>query len=302
MPPTDDAALLRTLAERLLATRALLFGAELPTVQIVLGAVPPDLPLALPIPPAARVLGAASLPASPRPGGPITGAGVDIVLDVPGSAAGLFAFYDQAMSAIGWSAAPRPMVAHGGFAPLPRPSSQTFCHSPAGPWLSVTVYERPDAPLDVRLHLNTATPGPCAMPAGPPGLPAAMGHIPTLTPPASVMMEGLGGGGSEALWHSNAIAHTDRPIAELAAHFGDQLRAADWTREEERVDGGVAWSRWQLPGADGWRGLLLVVAEPDPGRRWLHVRAEHGDGTLAARSGWSIGAGGWMGTTPRSQQ
>ena len=299
MQQPDDLTLLRELAERLLGAPFPFFTGEAPRARLFPGSLPADLPLDLPLPPGSRLIGSAVTPRASRPGARPAGEGFEIVLDAPGAGADTLAFYERALTERGWSAPAAPQIErHGGFTPMPMPPSRIFCRSPRGPWLSVRVSPRSTGPSEVRIHLDTATPGPCAAPRGPLGLPPGADLLPALSAPAGVPLDTLGGGGGGTLWHSNAIAWTEQRVAELEAHFGGQLAAAGWTRRDGGVNGPLAWSTWTLATDADWQGLLFVLEEPVPGRRWLHVRAElQTQAGLGGGAGWtSLGPGGWSGT------
>ena len=154
-------------------------------------------------------------PGSARPGAPITGELFDIIFDAPGAAEDILGFFEHALVDRGWSVADirRPAMG-GGFEMMRMAPSRTFCRSPRGPSLSVRVLPVTAGTNDVRIHIDTASPGPCATPPG-----GANGHAswPSASAgpfaPAGVFMEGFGGGGSESHWTSNATAETDTRLS-----------------------------------------------------------------------------------------
>ena len=58
-PSAEQANQLRELAEQLLAPQFAGPGGQLPTIRLLAGELPPDLPLALPMPPGGRLIGSA---------------------------------------------------------------------------------------------------------------------------------------------------------------------------------------------------------------------------------------------------
>ena len=71
--------------------------------------------------------------------------------------------------------------------------------------------------------------------------------------------------------HQTVIA-TDLSVADLAAHYGQQLDAVGWRLQESDMGSAVAWSTWRLPGAEQWHGLFFVLAGLLPNERWLYFR------------------------------
>ncbi len=281
-PPGGDAALLEELAERVIAlpypsnVPAL---AVLPTVRLLPGHVPADLPLDLPLPPGARLIGSVVREQPVRPGepGPF-GPGTTVVLDAPGDREALLAFYTETLQRQGWMPAPlgRPFGGGGFEASVPG-GGLSYCGGPDGPWLTVNVVPRAAGVAGVWLAVSD-TGGPCTVPR--PVSPAPMTMraaelLPRLTaPPGVVLQGGTGGGGGPNRWNSEATAQTSHGVAELEAHFAAQMAAAGWTRQAGAADEQLAWSSWARPEEGDWQALLLVAAWPTSDRRWLSVRVE----------------------------
>jgi len=258
---------IQELAERMLAPAA--SGA---TAQLLPGQWPSSLPVDVPTPPSARLVGSVEHNADGKL------QYVDGVLDATGAPADLLAFYQQELSGHGWTVPPAGPGRMGGFQPTPpgMGNSRTFCKSPSGPSLSVTAASRAGAATDLRLHLTLAQPGPCGAPPQPPS-PAPLPNadvLPPLQAPAGVPLQVTGNGGAGSRWTSEATAETKRSPAELETHFAQQLQAAGWTRLAGGADGPLAWSTWKLPRQGDWQGLLLAFQAPGQDRRSLLVRAE----------------------------
>ena len=291
--PADDPALLRELAERLL-------GAGTPSppppspaggtlrARLFPGALPPTLPLDLPLPPGSRLVGSAVAPS--LAGGPdfAHAETIEVVLDAPGTPDEIVAFYEGALTERGWTAArdqgPEPggFVPErlGGFQPSSIPSIVFFCPGAAGGWLALVVTPAPGGLTDVRVHLETGFPGPCGGPGGPMRLPPGAELLPPLNAPPGVPVLPGGMGGGPGLWTAVAVALTGRSAAELEAHYARQLAAAGWTRLDGGVVGPLAWSTWTVPGAGEWQGFLAVREAPGPDRRVLHVEVVSGSMVL----------------------
>jgi hypothetical protein len=297
--PPGDPSLLQELAERLIAVPFASMPSQIaqPTIQLLPGQMPSDLPLSLPLPPGARLVGSVvrTLPTnSPDDARAIMGPfapGATVVLDVPGSRESILALYEQALAQQGWSVAQGGNPFPGGFqTAFVGGGGVTYCRSESGPWFSVNVYPMASGTNDVRLTVGTNA-GACSIPVPPmprAAIPRAAELLPRLVPPPGVVMQPVGGGGGGSnRWSSEAAAETTRPAAELEVHFADQMRAAGWVRQTGGVAGWLAWSAWALPQEGDWQALLLVAEWPSPNRRWLSVRVE--SPSLAAEG---IGGGG----------
>jgi len=260
----DDPALLRELAERLVAPGVGPNG-QPQTAVLLPGQLPGDLPLALPQPPNSRVIGSAVRKTDAR------ATGWDVVLDVPGVSADITTFFQQNLSGVGWNSPPNRGVPGrgGGFQSSALPANSAyFCQSTRGPFLSVTTYAKTGGPNDVRVHIETSNPGPCAATAGQPSLSE---RIPSLSSPPGVFVQGMGGSGSSTRSTSDATATTEQSAQALETAYAQQLMAAGWTRLAGGAEGPLAWSTWKVPGDGDYEGFLTVRETSAPNRRDLHV-------------------------------
>jgi hypothetical protein len=294
----EPSALLRELAERLLTPS--LPGGQAPRARLYPGTLPPDLPLPLPIPPDSRLVGSAVRPSlAPGPEPVPRGQAFDIVLDVPGAADTVLAFYQRAMGQLGWATPPaRGPGLGGGFLPSTAPTrAAAFCAGAEGPWLNVSIAPRADAPNDVRVHVEIGTPGPCDPAAPSLGPLPILTALPPLSAPAGVRMLPLGGSAGDTHAEARAVAQTNVSLADLEAHFAAQLAAAGWTRVAGGADEPLAWSVWRVPAPTRapsraaaqapWQGFLYVLAGPAAGQRTLVVQvqasvSEAGSGPIPA--------------------
>ena len=293
-PDVDNYSLLLELSERLLGANDGPGQARL--AQVLPGELPQDLPLDLPLPPGSQLIGSAVHatvgPPLTSPGPLQSGEHVDIVLDVPGSAADAVSFYRDALTGLGWSA-PAPLrgppgLGFGfGFSTPPSPptpastatptpavqypngiQSVTLCQSADGPSFQLTVYPASSGPNDALIRIDTANAFPCS---GPPVL-LGQSLIPLLTAPDGVqILPGGGGGSSSGDGSSNATATTDMTTAGLEAFYAQQLQAAGWTQTESQNGDSLSWSTWSLPARDGWQGFLYVRVGAAQNQRLLHV-------------------------------
>lgn len=269
----EDGAVLRELAERLIASPRLGPGAQRLTVELLPGRLPQEFTGEIMLPPQQhRLLGSAVRRTADRP------AGATVALDTAATAAELFGYYEGELIARGWQSAPifGPAGAPRGLQPTGVPISREYCRGPNGPQLSITLYPSAAGPSDLRLNYETLFTDTCGMLRGPPLAPGAE-QLPPLTAPAGMELlpsspQPLPGGGKPALATSDAIAVTTMDVAALAEHFARQLEGAGWVRGAARLDGPLAWILWQVPGDGEWQGVLYVVEGPGTGQRTIHVR------------------------------
>ena len=262
----DDPALLRELAERVISPPFPDPSGQMHPVTLLPGALPDDLPLRVPMPPGSRLIGSV---VHSQPGG----RQVDIVLDVPGSAADALAFAALALADQGFA---RPQIDRGfrpGFQPTLQPSVGIFCAGPTGPWLNVNVFPKQDGPADMRYTLNTGFPGPCggAPPPPFPGPSVLLGRLPALYAPQGVQVPEGSVSGGPGIAATDVVALTGLAAVDLETAFEQQLTAAGWTRLDSGASGPLAWSSWALP--DGsTQGFLSVTAVPGTNQRALHLQ------------------------------
>jgi hypothetical protein len=230
--------------------------------------LPDGLTPELPLPSGATLLGCL---VRWRHGRPLS---LEAVLDAPGDPAALLAGYEPELTRRGWSSFEDFGPMHGGFVSGEQGEGRMYRHGADGPVLMVGVITIAEAqPSDVRLRLDFEFAR--RMPRGPHGLPPGGDLMPALHPPAGVAMTGQSGSGSDGRWTSETTVQTDRPVADLEAHFAAQLARAGWTRVAGAADDVIAWSAWQVPDQEeSWRGLLFVLAPFGPTERSLTLRLE----------------------------
>ena len=276
--PSEDAALVRELAERLLAPPSFGPAGDAPRVRLLAGALPAELPLPLPLPAGGRLIGSA---VHSGQGGRTDGTveSIEVLLDAPGTPTAVLAFYERALADLGWSPPGGGTRRPGGFQPALQPLSAAFCQSERGPWLNLNVFPRPGGPSDVRVRVELGVPKPCFGPGGPPAPepPSAAMRLPGLSSPAGVQILAAGFFPARpGLFASDATAETALGVEALEAYFAEQLTAAGWQRLEGAAQGPLAWSTWAVPGEGDFQGFLYVLAGPGENRRSLHLRVESG--------------------------
>ncbi len=252
----DDPAALRALAERLLAQPGGLQGND-PMTALIVGQLPPDLPVALPVPPGDTVVGGVTRRSGAMP------VNWEVVLDAPGAPDDLLALYRQAFTDLGWTTPLQigPTGQHGFLTTSIVSTGLTFCQKSTGPYASVSV--TPAMPAnDVRVRVDTNA-GSCGNTGGNDAFIQAQNRLPALAPPTGVMIQGGGSSGnSNGRFQTTATARTTLSAADLEAGYAGQLAAAGWTRVTGATDGPLAWSTWTVPGDGTDTGFLYVLAPP----------------------------------------
>lgn len=253
-------------------------GREIPPAERFDGAVPPDLPIALPIPPGGRIVASASRPDRPKEDAPAGMRTHAIVLSVPTDAASIWRFYDEAFPPPRWvqpSAYGRP--------PWPNQEQQVYCAGVGQPWLEITIGDlTPElAERPVVLQVVTARRGACS---DRPDLPMRSDEEragmyqrvrdawPNFPRPSirdlgrRISSDDDSQGDTMFIW--------DGDVASLAQLLEGQLAEEGWSRTAGEADGGLVWSHWQVPGTRGgvWEGVLYVMGEPDSRFRQVHIR------------------------------
>lgn len=271
-PPAADDTLLRELAERLLTPPGGPPGLPIPTPQLLPGAQPDDLPLALPTPPGGRLIGSVAR----RADGKLFTA--EVVFDAPGKVAEINSFYESALGQQGWTPAqlggPGPQF---GFQSSNTSNFRFFC-APQGTqgYLNLQAITKADGPSDLRLRLDLTNPGPCNQRPGEPSrpsLPPGAERLPPLSPPEGAQVSPTSGSGGGNRFTSSAVAVTELSVAELHDFYARQLLAAGWTRVAGGADGPLAWSTWRIPGAGDFAGFLYVLQSAGENQRELYVQA-----------------------------
>jgi hypothetical protein len=198
--PTDEAMLLRELAERLVTSPYPGPTGQPTRARLLPGQLPPELPLALPTPPDGRLLGSAVRGAAGQTDS------ADVVFEAPGSMADIVNFYHQALAPLGWSP---PLFGGqpGGFQATVGATTENFCQGPDGPSLALTVFSWPPGPSSVQINVDMRSPGPCA-PFVPPGLGGMPGAnlLPRLHAPQGVELQNVENSGGDSRWRSEATA------------------------------------------------------------------------------------------------
>ena len=255
--------------------------------QLLVGKLPDNLAIPVPMPENSRVLGA--LIRGPE--------SIDVILDSALPPAAVMSFYKESLAASGWNELDemRPAMHEGGFVHTGFRAFEnhaTYCKGPDGPAFTVNAYERKQGLTDVRLDINFGNEySPCGQPNR---MQQRMAYhhmrnlIPPLEPPKGAKQQGGGGGGGGDSWHSSATLDAETPLEALATHYAAQLLRGGWTQNDAGIAGPLAWSTWTFQDEDNepWNGLFLILKRPGKERQYfLEVRADW-DRKEEKRGGW----------------
>lgn len=250
-PNTDSGEqLFRELAMRLLVP-PYFGGPEGGEIQLLTGELPDNLPLEVPLPDGARVIGSF-----------IRGdKSTEIVLDAPQSPEDVLNFYEERLIAAGWEKPESPGLS-GGFVSSDIANGTSLCQSKKGPRFSVSTRENETRLTDVRLSLSNGRHSGCNMSTDYMG---PEGPIPDLVPPTGARQWGGSGGGGDDSFYTSAELETELASAEVAKHYTEQLNAAGWTLLSSADADEVAWSSWSFEDEHGdvWSGFFFAHEMPD---------------------------------------
>jgi len=265
---TDDAASRELTRYLLVATSGGSGGGEPRTVDLLPAQLPGDLPLTLPTPPGARLIGSAVVHTRNRT------AAWDVLYDATSRAADINDFFASALPPLGWDIPLNESRPARGFYPavMSSPKSGLFCAGGAS--LLVNTGPTPANTLFVRAHIE-ANGGLCQRaPSIGNGQPGASDVLPGLGAPGGVLLKLTGGAFATDRAATDATAATSMSAAALEAHYARQLSDAGWVRVAGDASGPIAWSTWTVPGTGDLRGYLSVLEVSDQDRRDLHVQIE----------------------------
>lgn len=242
-------------------------GAMNGDTKIVIGGLPDDLPLDLPLPESARVVATVQEPE----------AFTQIILDAPLSPDQVDAFYSQAISDLGWTPAP-PRPSGGGFTSFEEPRAR-FCLGEDEAYLSVYSKEQAQGSSDVRINLQTSPDVIYSCQEQDPGYMDPGSHlIPSLESPQGALLSGSeAGSSSDGSAYNSANLETDLSVDELLAHYNGLLEENGWKLVDQGTSEVLAWSTWKLADAKGdpWGGTLVVMENRlESSRRFAMVSVE----------------------------
>ena len=284
----DDVATLRALALALLVPRS--GGPQTDAEpQLLVGRLPADLPVTLPLPEGSRLLGTL------LSGNPL------VVLESELAPDAVISWYEERLLAAGWRQLPAPVHPHlhGGFVSAAHAEPAAHVEMPRlpfaafvlgedgqdGPGLGVEAFAGPGGRTVA--HLNVHRDGATAfghIPFRPLQGQDPWAAMPALVPPPGVQHWNLGASGGSDRIQADGRIQTDLDLATVAAGYAAQLEESGWQQQDAGVSGPVAWSRWSFGDRDGepWRGLFVILERAEGheraeehGRYWVHLVAEH---------------------------
>lgn len=246
----SNEALLQALALRLL-------GKDFPddskpeSVQIIVGRLPDQLPVEVPLPENSRILGSYVN---------LQWQTIYIEFDTDLPVNSIFDFYRERLLSSGWHSPETPMSL-GGFYPNLSTNRAIFCRSHRGPSLSIYASTLPHQLTQVSLGINSDLNNrSCAKISSYRGLYEFYELIPNLTPPVNAKQFGLQGGSGNENANSRTMLETDLDLLSVMSHYQTQLEQVGWTCFEQGHGETFAWSTWRLSNQkeENWYGLFFV--------------------------------------------
>ncbi len=228
--------------------------------KLVVGRLPDNLPVNLPLPDGAKV--DASISRGNMPGQGF----YEIFVDANQSPDQVQAFYQQRLSAAGWQSKTNfPLIDNKGFISSVAMgiTRSSFCKGSQGPLLSISAKPVPNSPTDVRLNLISNNSGfLCNSSPRPPYINGNGVPMPKLSPApnTTVSTNGFSGGGMNTLT-SSARIDTQLDGQALANYYQKLFQQAGWMRWDSKQNGSLNWSIWKFQDKEGkfWQGTLTIT-------------------------------------------
>lgn len=261
--PSDEAALLRAIAEHYAGVRA----AE---DELLVGKLPDVLtPEVLPIPNDAQVLGSIVR----------GGDAFDIVLESTQPPETIIAFYEEQLLSSGWQAAQFP-ASTWNFTTVDDAeySPNVFCSNAEGYTLDISVWTlQPSQPSNIYLSMNQATPEvlPLACNASAAN---TLPPLPTLELPAGVNPSTSNSGVEDGfqIFYTDIIIATDLTNEALLSHLSQQFDQAGWTPTARSDSGVQSQASWTFEDEQGqtWQSAINVIQLGATDEYFLRAKAE----------------------------
>jgi hypothetical protein len=224
-------------------------GPELEDVVLLPGKLPDEMPIELPIPNGSTIVGSVI----------IGDEEISVVVDSSLKPDEVMKFYRNTLATQNWTEMDITGMGRGF---VGGSEATSFCQGKRDPWLAVTAYPLNNG-TDLRLYICTDTEYyPCADS----NFTDQLEPIPKLAAPRNASISNqnsLGGWGNQVALSANV--ETELSSADLAAHYADQLTAANWTALEMGECGQSVWSTWRFTDEDGliWDGFLIALDLPE---------------------------------------
>jgi hypothetical protein len=239
-------------------------SSELNGVKLLPGKLPQEMPVDLPIPDQARIVGSEVQ----------ENTGIYLVLDIPMTPDQALEFYRERLASQNWTKIGIPYMDRG-FVEQSDPSA-TFCQGTQNASLAVAAHPQGNG-TDLRLSIiSDPDYSLCSLDAG--YNDDWLKPIPRLAAPKGArispgdLMSFLGN-----LVTVSATLETEMNSSSLTDHYADQLKAANWTMIGEGESGPSSWSSWSYNDEDGqaWDGFLMALELPgtDEKQRFVLMQA-----------------------------
>ena len=237
---------------------------ELQKVQLLPGKLPEQMPVQIPLPRGSEIFGSILLGETE----------IGVMVDSPLAAEEIMAFFSQALASQNWTE----MDVSGmerGF--MEWSTGSFFCQESNDTSIAIIAYPRENG-SDIRLDIST---DPECSPCSFSGSDDWLKPIPKLVAPRNASLSNqnfMTGCGNQVTISMDVM--TELNSSALAAHFADQLIAANWTATSQEESGPAAWSAWEFEDEEGliWDGFLTALEVPgSEDKRFVMMQASQGE-------------------------
>jgi hypothetical protein len=259
---------LRELALRLLSFHysLLVAGQQVQEPQLLVGQLPPDLPVELPLPEGSRLLGS-FVQENPL-----------IAIDTQLAGEDVVAFYRERLTAAGWIAQEEHFgPPQGGFVHISRSEYTVAAFFTPDDRFTLTVMSAPTPGGRTAVQLTLQGEVAEFRPRLRPHRDDFMAVLPPIRGPKGAMQMPGGGGAGPDHVDTSATLESDLDLAAVSAHYLGELAHVGWQQLDAGASGPVAWSTWSFTDQDSaaWEALLLILQRPSRhGNYALTLRAE----------------------------
>jgi hypothetical protein len=236
--------------------------------QLLVGQLPPDLPVDLPVPQGSRLLGSLAEES------PI------IAIDTELAREDVVAFYRERLAAARWSEQEDFGPRHGGFvhSRMYDGTMANFFTPDDRYTLGVMTAPAPAGRTTVQLTLRGGTAQ--FHPQHRPQHRDVMVVLPPIRPPTRAMQMPGGGTSGDDHVSTSATLECNLDVPALSAHYSGEFTRADWRQLDAGASGPAAWSVWSFTDQQGtrWQALFFIIQRPGrQGQYALTLRADAED-------------------------